>query len=95
MLTGDKAITARMIGIQCGLIKIDSTLIRLKENSNLDEIKNEIKQALLTIENSKHFQLMVEGSTMAIIINNFWTVTGVKELLLNADSVILYRSSPS
>jgi magnesium-transporting ATPase (P-type) len=55
MLTGDKAITAKMIGIQCGLLNINSTLIRLKELSNLDEVKNEIQKASLTIGDIKNF----------------------------------------
>ena len=45
MLTGDKALTAKMIAIQSGLIKqinSSSTFIQLKESSNLEEIKLEI-----------------------------------------------------
>ena len=81
MLTGDKALTAKMIAIQSGLIKqinSSSTFIQLKESSNLEEIKLEIQRALLITTKDKQFELMVEGSTMAIIIENLSLVREAK-----------------
>lgn len=49
MLTGDKGITAKMIGIQCGLIpsnneNSNSILLRLKETSNSEEIRADVQE---------------------------------------------------
>jgi len=38
--------------------------------------------------------MMIDGSTMAEILNNKELKESIKELLLTAESVILYRSSP-
>ena len=95
MVTGDKDTTAKMIAIQCGLLNPTVQLIRLKEQLNLERIKNDIQESLIESAKYEHFELMVDGLTITLLSHNFFFFPEVAELLLNADSVILYRASPS
>jgi len=106
MLTGDKGATARMIGIQCGLIPQASLQLKTKERSNesiLIQIKetSDVKQLLEDFDRAKglakdiKFQITIEGQTMSTIFHNEEVQAHARHLLLSADAVILYRSSPS
>ena len=108
MLTGDKGATAKMIGIQCDLIPQsslrfihsketsygNSVLVEFRETCQKTEIVQEVER-INGLVSEKEYQLMIEGSTMAAIVEDQSIQTEACQLLLKADSVILYRSSPS
>ena len=58
-------------------------------------MKNDIQESLIESAKFEHFELMVDGFTITILSHNFVFFPEVAELLLKADSVILYRASPS
>jgi magnesium-transporting ATPase (P-type) len=76
MLTGDKGLTAKMIGIKCGLIPSSSInsdselnspsiLIQIAPSFIHEEISKSIQQAKELSSKTKCFQVMVDGTTMA------------------------------
>lgn len=95
MVTGDKDTTSKMIAIQCGLLNPTAQLIRLKEQLDLERIKIDIQECLIESYKYEHFELMVDGLTIITLSHNFLFFPEVTELLLKADSVILYRASAS
>jgi hypothetical protein len=55
--------------------------------SEINKVTEQVKE--------KEYQLMIEGSTMAAIVSDSSLQKEIANLLILADSVILYRSSPS
>lgn len=109
MLTGDKGATAKMIGLRCGMIPKESLKLKFSDREKqpsqqilVQVLETRVREELLTeIERVKNevflckYQLMISGATMAVILEDLVLQEGVKQLFLEAESVILYRSSPS
>lgn len=130
MLTGDKGLTAKEIGVSCGMIppespeKVEDTYngglgamvhtemdisenqtrsrssgqkLMMFEDTDVDAIKlyEKIKNFCSEAHQTKGgYQVLISGMVVAVALDNAFTHPELGDLLVNAQSVIVYRSSP-
>ena len=103
MLTGDKGLTAKEIGVSCGLIPKQEGESQKTEKPSIFEFKEFYaepedleKEAEKFVQESKtlgkNYQVLISGKVIAQALDNSGESIG--ELLLHAESVVVYRSSP-
>ncbi|KAL9624254.1 MAG: hypothetical protein Q9160_001501 [Pyrenula sp. 1 TL-2023] len=97
MLTGDKRETAINIGHSCGLIKGNSTILTLNDESGPDDMEKIIRSRIPTLRTAAHSVVVVDGHTLATIFkgpSRFFEAIFF-DLVVLADSVICCRAQPS
>ena len=98
MLTGDKGLTAKEIGVSCGLIPAEGAGQNLKvfedDNTQVTSLLETIRRFNSETENVDQFQVLISGVVIAVAMDNESLHPDLSKLLLKAQSVIVYRSSP-
>lgn len=103
MLTGDKGLTAKEIGVSCGLIpnqdaakedKGEASVLEFKDLYEEDEELEADAKKFVDISQKlqKNYQVLISGKVIAQALDN--NSASIGELLLHAESVVVYRSSP-
>lgn len=100
MLTGDLGFTAQEIGFNCGVMDRQSTALFKLEVGEGASLTQEVASLSLQIAQSKQSgkpsTVMISGHTFSLVQELEGTAKAVflKDVLLAADSVIVFRSSP-
>lgn len=109
MLTGDKGGTAKEIGISCGLVTPhighadhdnekegnDCATFEFKEFYNeATELFEEIKRFNEESGKYKKFEVLISGIAIQIAFDNAYMHPELQKLLIAANSVVVFRSSP-
>lgn len=102
MLTGDKGLTAKEIGVSCGLLPEVSKVQDDDSKNIVVEFKEayDDEEALLTecekfveiVKAYDSYQILIAGKVIAIALDA--DMQPLATLLLSAESVVVYRSSP-
>ena len=101
MLTGDLGHTAKEIGFKCGILSRDLQDVNYTLDAiTKEEVQEKVKELSLLIAESKQMGrktgVMLSGQAfqVAMSLDDFFLTKLKREILLEADSVIIYRSSP-
>lgn len=120
MLTGDKGLTAREIGVSCGLVPNNAETYSPDEKTAGDTtgygdcsernnvvfdyeetltdptvIFDKTNQFNEASKNYKMYTVLISGITMQKVLDNEFIHEAAAKLLLGAESVVMFRSSPS
>jgi magnesium-transporting ATPase (P-type) len=113
MLTGDKGLTAKEIGVSCGLLpeskksnedvtknnseheeeKKGNLICEFEESTdNAGALEKETDAFIEKVKLYESYQIMISGKVIAIALDA--DMKSMANLMLSANSVIVYRSSP-
>lgn len=97
MLTGDKGLTARQIGISCGLIsqQVEQNLLVVDDTVEPEALLESLKAQEEKSKAQPDSQLMISGQSMTKALEDSSCKQIAIQLVMQAPSVILYRSSPA